>query len=67
MNENSGEGQAKSIGKTMPEDPQPSDHISRMLRSMYGSIESEGIPDRFLDLLEKLDAAEKAQVSNSKR
>lgn len=65
MNEHSGEGQAKQMGKTKPADPQPSDHISRMLRSMYGSIESEGIPDRFLDLLEKLDAAEKAQSSTS--
>jgi Anti-sigma factor NepR len=62
MNDDSGEGLAKPMVKIEPSNPQPSDHISRMLRSMYGSIESEGIPDRFLDLLEKLDAAEKAQV-----
>jgi Anti-sigma factor NepR len=62
MNDDSGEGQDKPMGNNKPTGHQPSDHISRMLRSMYGTIESEGIPDRFLDLLEKLDAAEKAQV-----
>jgi Anti-sigma factor NepR len=38
--------------------------ISGLLQAMYGSVESEPIPERFLDLLEKLDAAEKAQKSN---
>jgi Anti-sigma factor NepR len=65
MNDDSGEGLAKPVVKIEPSNPQPSDHISRMLRSMYGSIESEGIPDRFLDLLEKLDAAEKAQTGKT--
>ena len=35
--------------------------LSGMLKTMYGSVESEAIPERFLDLLEKLDQAEKAQ------
>ncbi len=67
MNDDSGKGQTKQMGNIKPADTQPSDHISRMLRTMYGSIESEGIPDRFLDLLEKLDAAEKAQVGATTR
>ncbi len=65
MNDDSGEGLAKPMRDNKPTGHEPSDHISRMLRSMYGSIESEGIPDRFLDLLEKLDAAEKAQVGKT--
>jgi hypothetical protein len=65
MSNDSGEGQVKPMEKIEPSNSQPSDHISRMLRSMYGSIESEGIPDRFLDLLEKLDAAEKAQTGKT--
>lgn len=34
--------------------------ISRKLRALYDSVQEEGVPDRFLDLLEKLDQAEKA-------
>ncbi|MBD1549559.1 hypothetical protein HK439_25160 [Labrenzia aggregata] len=33
--------------------------ITQKLREYYDSVEDEGIPDRFLDLLEKLDEAEK--------
>ncbi|PTW62936.1 hypothetical protein C8N35_101985 [Breoghania corrubedonensis] len=35
--------------------------ISEQLRGLYQSVQDEGIPDRFLDLLNRLDAAEKAQ------
>ena len=64
MNDQLGDGRKKPMLQPNNSDSQASDHISRMLRSMYGAIESEGIPDRFLDLLEKLDAAEKAQTSS---
>lgn len=33
--------------------------ISRKLRELYAAVQDEGIPDKFLDLLEKLDEAEK--------
>lgn len=33
--------------------------ISARLRQFYNSVQEEGIPDRFLQLLEKLDEAEK--------
>lgn len=36
----------------------PNSTIGVQLRALYGSVQDEGIPDRFLDLLEKLDAAE---------
>jgi hypothetical protein len=34
--------------------------IPRRLREYYDSLQEEVIPDRFLDLLEKLDLAEQA-------
>nr|WP_245269617.1 NepR family anti-sigma factor [Allorhizobium undicola] len=34
--------------------------ISSKLRNYYDSIVEQGTPDHFLDLLEKLDAAERA-------
>ncbi|MDJ0931046.1 NepR family anti-sigma factor [Breoghania sp.] len=36
--------------------------ISQQLRSLYQSVQDEGIPERFLDLLQKLDEAEKNQI-----
>lgn len=36
-----------------------SEMISEKLKQLYDSVADEGISDRFLDLLEKLDAAEK--------
>ena len=33
--------------------------IGAKLRALYTSVQDEGIPDKFLDLLEKLDRAEK--------
>lgn len=35
-----------------------SDPISHKLKALYQSVEDQTIPDRFLDLLEQLDAAE---------
>ncbi|MCX8996910.1 hypothetical protein NOF55_07310 [Rhizobiaceae bacterium BDR2-2] len=37
----------------------PNASISRKLRDYYGAIQEERIPDRFLDLLERLDQAER--------
>lgn len=36
----------------------PTSDIGVRLRALYGAVQDEGIPDKFLDLLEKLDAAE---------
>ncbi len=37
----------------------PNASISRKLREFYDAVQEEGIPDRFLDLLEKLEEAER--------
>lgn len=37
----------------------PNCEVGNKLRALYTSIQDEAIPDKFLDLLEKLDAAEK--------
>ena len=36
----------------------PNSDIGAKLRALYLSVQEEGIPDKFIDLLEKLDAAE---------
>ena len=36
----------------------PNNQIGVKLRSLYSAAQDEAIPDRFLDLLEKLDQAE---------
>jgi len=36
----------------------PNNQIGIRLRSLYAAVQDEAIPDRFLDLLEKLDQAE---------
>ncbi|MBB3451922.1 hypothetical protein FHT86_000178 [Rhizobium sp. BK313] len=37
----------------------PNNQIGNRLRSFYAAVQDEAIPDRFLDLLEKLDQAER--------
>ncbi len=37
----------------------PNNQIGNRLRSFYSAMQDEAIPDRFLDLLEKLDHAER--------
>ncbi len=57
----SGDGKETS-GQTS----ETSDAITRKLRSYYASVQDQGIPERFLDLLEKLDEAEKKQSRGQK-
>lgn len=40
----------------------PNAQIATKLRAFYLSVQEEAIPDRFLDLLEKLDAVERQSV-----
>jgi hypothetical protein len=35
------------------------------LRALYGAVQDEGVPDQLLDLLEKLDDAERAQAARA--
>jgi hypothetical protein len=46
----------------MPNRKTPEAEISRRLKSFYESVQEEKIPDKFLDLLEQLDAAEEASA-----
>lgn len=41
----------------------PTNQIGIKLRSLYAAAQEEAIPDRFLDLLEKLDQAERSAAS----
>lgn len=36
----------------------PTSDIGAKLRALYGAVQEEGIPEKLLDLLEKLDQAE---------
>lgn len=47
--------------------PEQQTQITQKLRELYDSVQDEGIPDRFLDLLEKLDEAEKAANASAKK
>ncbi|PLX38705.1 MAG: hypothetical protein C0606_05985 [Hyphomicrobiales bacterium] len=58
MDKKTGAAPAGNSGEAGFDDP--NSQISMRLRELYSSVEAEGIPDRFLDLLEKLDEAEKA-------
>ncbi|HTO34547.1 MAG TPA: NepR family anti-sigma factor [Pararhizobium sp.] len=42
----------------------PNAQIATKLRALYLSVQEEAIPDRFLDLLEKLDAVERQSVTD---
>ncbi|MBP1861245.1 NepR family anti-sigma factor [Rhizobium herbae] len=42
----------------------PNAQIATKLRALYLSVQEEAIPDRFLDLLEKLDAVERQSMAD---
>jgi hypothetical protein len=43
----------------------PTSDIGSRLRALYGAVQEEGVPDQLLDLLEKLDNAERAQTKQT--
>jgi hypothetical protein len=49
-----GMGRKSAVGAT-----DPNGQIASKLKALYSSVEQEPIPDTFLDLLEKLDQAER--------
>lgn len=56
--------------KTNKEGPPPGvapsiDAVSRRLREYYDAVKDEAIPDRFLDLLQKLDEADQARETRT--
>ncbi|MEO4041182.1 NepR family anti-sigma factor [Hoeflea sp. CAU 1731] len=64
MSKNRPSGDARSRGS---EEIDPNSEIARQLRTIYREVETETIPDRFLDLLEKLDAAEASQKDGNRK
>ncbi|WP_371822084.1 NepR family anti-sigma factor [Martelella soudanensis] len=63
MKNNSGLQQGSNMPGTAKS---PEEAISRRLKALYNAVEQEEIPDRFLDLLERLDAAEAASTAKAK-
>ncbi|MBO9099193.1 MULTISPECIES: NepR family anti-sigma factor [unclassified Rhizobium] len=45
----------------------PNSQIGSRLRSLYAAAQDEAIPNRFLDLLEKLDQVEMASAKSAER
>ncbi len=43
----------------------PNSDIGAKLRALYVSVQDEGIPDRFLELLEKLDQVEQQATTKA--
>ena len=62
MNKRADNG-GKRGGNLSPLDP--NSVVGRKLKSFYDVIETEPVPDRLLDLLEKLDEAERRAKSGS--
>ncbi len=55
----SGKDKKRSGGAAPAKAFDPNGAIGRKLKSFYDVIETEPVPDRLLDLLEKLDEAER--------
>ena len=54
-------GAARDIERDSRADD-PNAQIAAKLRALYLSVQEEAIPDKFLDLLEKLDAVERQKL-----
>ena len=49
-----------------PKSDDPNAQIAAKLKALYLSVQEEGIPSRFLDLLERLEAVEKRSMLDGK-
>jgi Anti-sigma factor NepR len=45
----------KSPGPAKKRPPDMKDHIGRQLRALYNEVASQPVPDRFMELLNRLD------------
>ena len=45
----------------------PTSDIGSRLRALYGAVQEEGVPEQLLDLLEKLDNAERDQTKQTRQ
>lgn len=44
----------------------PNSDIGNKLRALYGAVQDEGIPDKLLDLLDRLDEVEKRSTPSNR-
>ena len=51
--------------QTKPGSLAPNASISRKLKQFYEAVQEEAIPDRFMDLLERLEQAENAHKAST--
>ncbi|MDX0559079.1 hypothetical protein GOC96_14065 [Sinorhizobium medicae] len=58
-------GAERMIGKN-PSSDDPNAQIAVKLKALFQSVQEEAIPARFLDLLEKLEAAEQRSTLQGK-
>jgi Anti-sigma factor NepR len=49
-------GEEAGNGDKKKRAPDVKDHISRQLRALYDEVANQPVPDRFMDLLGRLDA-----------
>ncbi|NRP71596.1 hypothetical protein ILFOPFJJ_02483 [Ensifer psoraleae] len=61
MNEPSGRHKAPRAAANLPSMTDPSAQIASRLKALYQALENEPVPQQFIELLERLDAAEVAQ------
>jgi hypothetical protein len=66
MAPNSDNPSTQNLEETPAVSPTSRAVISRKLRELYAAVQDEGIPDKFLDLLEKLDEAEQKAKASEK-
>jgi hypothetical protein len=52
-------------GRRRDEGLGPNSDIGMKLRALYGAVQDETIPDKFLELLEKLDQVEQQGKANA--
>jgi hypothetical protein len=45
-----------SVARTKKRNPNVKEHIGRQLRALYDEVASQPVPDRFMELLNRLDA-----------
>lgn len=65
MNSKKEDQEAPAEGGRVADILDPNNQIGIRLRSLYAAVQEEVIPDRFLDLLEKLDHVERLATVQS--
>lgn len=58
-------GGGRPIG-TNPKADDPNAQIAVKLKALYQSVQEEAVPDRFIELLERLESAERQSVLQGK-